>query len=86
MKNDDHNYNYGESGRGTGLFVTILVALALLAIGYLVFASFDEAEAANLPTNSITNIQPSKAHLGCSISEAVENEGVCISKELILSD
>lgn len=68
-----------------GVLVGIIVALALLAIAYLVFSANSETQAATT-TSSITNIQPSKKNLGTSISQCIENDGICISKELVLSD
>ena len=39
MRDDNSPYVYESRGDGTGWFVGIIVALALLAIGYLVFSA-----------------------------------------------
>lgn len=87
--NTQHDYSpipdpYKRSD-GTGWFVGIFVALALLAIGYLVFVGNMETQAAS-QVSHITDIKPSKKHLGISISECLAADDVCVSKELVLSD
>jgi hypothetical protein len=88
-KNEDyHDYSrveYDRERSGTGWFVGIIVGIALLAIGYLVFSA-NQPEAAQPVAATITNIEPSKKNLGASIAQCLENDGMCISKELILSD
>lgn len=92
MRDDRNDYDdnrYTPSNRstddGTGWYFGIIVALVLLAIAYLVFSA-NSADAASPATVTVTNIQPSKQHLGCSLAQAAENDGICISKELVLSD
>lgn len=62
MANEDNSRVYeAKEDAGTGWFVGIIVALALLAIGYLVFSA-PSRTTSNVPAAVVEQVEPSTSN------------------------